>query len=183
MFPLNTSSGHHVATIGGNTYVRYDEIMPDCAVQRFAILARDLSRAVRWFERDVASGDASWPVVRSQALAVRFVSRIDADRFAAAAIGIARWRSANGRAIYLADRTRGETDREALAAFVQTRLDRLGSAGAGEIVDGLIIDCSFASDRAATEFAHALNAADLPLQDERGASDGRARSFVAAQPI
>ena len=147
--------------------MRYHETIPTRLNQiekRFAIPARDLSRAVRWFERDVASGDASWPMVRSEALAVRFASRIDADRFAAAAIGRARWRSANGRIVYLADHTRGTIDREALAGFAQTRLDQLETAGRGEIVDGLIIDCSFGGHRAAAEFAHALNAADLSLQ-------------------
>ena len=147
--------------------MRYHETIPTRLNQiekRFAIPSRDLSRAVRWFERDVASGDASWPMVRSEALAVRFASRIDADRFAAAATGKARWRAENGRIVYFCDRTRDAADRKAQTDFSQDSLDRLGAAGRGEIVDGIIIDCSFDSQRAAAEFAHAFNAADLSSQ-------------------
>lgn len=146
--------------------MRYHETIPTRLSQiekRFAVRSRDLGRAVTWFERDVASGGASWPMVRSEASGVRFTSRVDADRFATAAVGRARWRSENGRIVYFGDRTRAAADRKAQTDFARGSLDRLGAAGRGEIVDGVIIDCSFASHRAATEFAHALNAADLSL--------------------
>jgi len=143
--------------------MRYHEIIPapfDLIERRFAIRARDLGRAVTWFAPEVALGEARWPVVQCRIIAVRFDFATDAARFAARAFGRARWRAAYDT-VYLWNQTSIDSDSLAEMSWARDRLDQLGMQNLSEIIDALIIDCTFRRSELVSAFADALNAGDL----------------------
>lgn len=137
--------------------MRYEEFSQEGPQALFAILARDLERAQPWMERAGLTEDS---VSRGWILAVEFVSTRDADRFAHGAFGRARWRSADRKVVYLANR-RMEIDLATEFSFAQRHLDQLRLRDRGRPTDGFIIGCAFPIPKLASAFAEALNAAEL----------------------
>lgn len=152
--------------------MRYSEITDDADLthrgqssgtmirHRFAIPARDLERAVRWFKQEPVT-DVALPVVQGWILAVQFSSPQDANRFAHGAFGRSRWRAPNRTVVYLANRKAVDVEPRMEIEFARRHLDQLGLQDRGEIINGLTIDCDFVSPELASAFAQALNAADI----------------------
>lgn len=151
--------------------MRYDEITqevgadeghaPNTAMEkRFAIRARDLGRAVHWFEEQEDTASAITPVLDRWVMAIQFEDARGASRFAKGAIGRPRWRSAGRTVVYVASRN-VEVDSAAEIAFVRGHLHQLGLQDRGQLIDGIAIEGAFSGPELASAFASALNAADI----------------------